>query len=167
MRIATVGIVGAGTMGGGIATNLARHGFRVLLADARTGAAREAVAGAGAFHARAVEKGRMTAADAAAASERLQVVETLAGLAPADLVIEAVFEDFDLKARLLAELSPLLRAEALVANGKPKRLALAATMRTLLLTRIAIAKHNTPWREQTLAKAASSSPSQRLLSGGP
>ena len=45
MHIATVGIVGAGTMGGGIATNLAQHGFRVLLADARPKAARAAAAG--------------------------------------------------------------------------------------------------------------------------
>ena len=45
------------------------------------------------------------------------MADGLAGLAPADLVIEAVFEDFDLKARLLAELSPLLRGDALVATN--------------------------------------------------
>ena len=58
MAIATVGIVGAGTMGGGIATNLGQHGFAVILTDARAGAAAEAVAAAGSHYARAAEKGR-------------------------------------------------------------------------------------------------------------
>jgi 3-hydroxybutyryl-CoA dehydrogenase len=117
MDIRTVGIDGAGTMGGGIATNLAQHGFEVLLADARRETAEKAVEAARTFYARAVEKGRMTAADAEAALARLHAVEGLAGLAGADLVIEAVFEDFDLKARLFQELVPALRPEALVATN--------------------------------------------------
>jgi 3-hydroxybutyryl-CoA dehydrogenase len=117
MEIRTVGIVGAGTMGGGIATNLAQHGFAVLLADARRETAEKAVAAARTFYARAVEKGRMAAADAEAAVARLGVVEGLAGLAGADLVIEAVFEDFDLKARLFQELVPALHPGALVATN--------------------------------------------------
>jgi 3-hydroxybutyryl-CoA dehydrogenase len=117
MRVGQVGIVGAGTMGGGIAINLAQHGFDVRLADARREAAERAVAEAGAFYRRAVEKGRMAAGDADAAAARLTVVDGLGALAGADLVIEAVFEDFGLKARLLEELSPLLRADALVATN--------------------------------------------------
>ena len=110
MAIETVGIVGAGTMGGGIAINLAQHGFRVVLHDARPERrAGAAVASAAGFYARAVEKGRMTADAASAARARLGVARRLAGLAGAELVIEAVFEDFDLKARLLEALSPLLR----------------------------------------------------------
>lgn len=70
-QIETVGIVGAGTMGGGIAINLAQHGFRVLLTDARPAAVDLAINGASAFWARAVAKGRMTASDAEAAKERL------------------------------------------------------------------------------------------------
>lgn len=58
MRIQTVGIVGTGTMGGGIAINLAQHGFDVLLTDARPETASAAVAVAAGFYARAVEKGR-------------------------------------------------------------------------------------------------------------
>lgn len=117
MAIATVGIVGAGTMGGGIAINLAQHGFDVMILDARAEAAAAAVTAAGAFWTRAVEKGRMSAAEAMAATARLRVASSLAELARADLVIEAVFEDFALKARLLEELSPLLAAEALVATN--------------------------------------------------
>ncbi len=117
MAIETVGIVGAGTMGGGIAINLAQHGFRVLLHDARPEAAAAAVTAAAAFYARAVEKGRMAEADANAAVGRLAVAASLADLAGADLVIEAVFEDFALKAQLLEELSPLLHPDALVATN--------------------------------------------------
>lgn len=117
MRIETVGIVGAGTMGSGIATNLAQAGFSVRLVDARPEAAAKAVADAKAFYARALQKGRMAAGAAEAAGARLAVAEGLADLAGADLVIEAVFEDFDLKARLLEDLVPRLRAEALVATN--------------------------------------------------
>jgi 3-hydroxyacyl-CoA dehydrogenase len=117
VAIVTVGIVGAGTMGGGIAINLAQHGFAVMILDARAEAAAAAVTAAGAFWAKAVEKGRLDGDAAAAAAERLSTTGSLAELARADLVIEAVFEDFDLKARLLEELSSLLAAEALVATN--------------------------------------------------
>ena len=117
MRIETVGIIGAGTMGGGIAISLAQHGFQVLVHDARAEAARAAVASAAGFYARAVEKGRMTADAAAAAESRLSVADGLGEFASAELVIEAVFEDFDLKARLLEALWPLLGPEALVATN--------------------------------------------------
>lgn len=117
MRITTVGIVGAGTMGSGIATNLAQAGFMVRLTDARREAAEKALDGARAFYARAVGKGRMEPAAAEAAAARLAVVDGLADLAPVDLVIEAVFEDFDLKARLFEQLSSIVRADALVATN--------------------------------------------------
>ena len=117
MRIETVGIIGAGTMGGGIATNLAQHGFGVRLLDARPDNAGKAVAAARTFYARAVEKGRMAADAAEAAGARLAVAEDLAAVAATDLVIEAVFEDFDLKARLFEELSPLLGPATLVATN--------------------------------------------------
>ncbi len=115
MGIETVGIVGAGTMGGGIGINLAQHGFRVLLTDARPEAANAAVTGAVAFWARAVEKGRMSPAQAEAAQARLVTVGSLRDLGQADLLIEAVFEDFELKVRLLTELSAKVRENALIA----------------------------------------------------
>lgn len=117
MRIGTVGVVGAGTMGSGIATSLAQHGFAVRLLDSRQGAALGAVGQARAFYARAVEKGRMAAGDALAAGERLEAVEASGDLADVDLLIEAVFEDFDLKARLFGELGGVLRPDALVATN--------------------------------------------------
>jgi 3-hydroxybutyryl-CoA dehydrogenase len=117
MEIATVGIVGAGTMGWGIATNLAQHGFEVRLTDTNAGAAERALGQARAFYARAVEKGRMAASDAEVAAGRIERAQEIADLADADLLIEAVFEDFNLKAGLLAELSRTVRSDALIATN--------------------------------------------------
>ena len=102
MDIRTVGIVGAGTMGSGIATNLAQAGLAVMLVDARPGAAAGTVGQAKGFYARAVEKGRM---------------DGVADLASVDLVIKAVFEDFDLKARLFGELSAFVSPDTLIATN--------------------------------------------------
>ncbi|MDX6751618.1 3-hydroxyacyl-CoA dehydrogenase family protein [Geminicoccaceae bacterium 1502E] len=117
MSIGTVGIVGTGTMGSGIAINLAQHGVAVRLVDARPAAAAQAVEAAERFFERSVAKGRMTGADAAAAAARLAVADDLAGLAGCDLVIEAVFEEFQLKARLFEQLSGLLPEDTLVATN--------------------------------------------------
>ncbi len=116
-EIGTVGIVGTGTMGTGIATNLAQHGIAVRLFDARPEQARAAVAQAQAFYAKAVERGRLTAQAAETAATRLAVVGSLAELAPCDLVIEAIFEDFTLKAQLFEELSRLLPGDTLIATN--------------------------------------------------
>lgn len=116
-RIEKAGIVGTGTMGTGIATNLAQHGIRVRLIDARPEAAGAAVAAARSFYARAVERGRLAPEAAAAAGARLVVAERLEELAGCDLVIEAVFEDFALKAELLERLGRALPADTLVATN--------------------------------------------------
>ncbi|HMR30835.1 MAG TPA: 3-hydroxyacyl-CoA dehydrogenase family protein [Geminicoccaceae bacterium] len=117
MSIAVVGIVGAGTMGGGIATSLTQHGIAVRLFDNRPEAALKAAGQAEAFYARLVERQRMKPEAAKAATARIVPAATLADTAGADLVIEAVFEDFDLKARLLDELSLLVAPTTLVATN--------------------------------------------------
>ena len=117
MAIRTVGIVGAGTMGGGIATSLARHGFAVLLHDAGPGGAEAAIGQARGFYARAAEKGRMTAHAAQMAERHLSGAPTLEGLASADLVIEAVFEDITVKAEVLSAVSRIVRPGALIATN--------------------------------------------------
>lgn len=117
MRIGRVGIVGAGTMGSGIATNLAQHGVEVRLVDTRSENAKAALGEAARFFERAVSKGRMEAQAAEQANARLAVAEDPAGLADCDLVIEAVFEEFGLKARLFEELGGILPADTLVATN--------------------------------------------------
>lgn len=116
-EIRTVGIVGCGTMGSGIATNVAQHGIAVRLYDARPEAAPAAIAQAKAFWSKSIERGRLSQEAAEAAASRLAAVESLAELAGCDLVIEAIFEDFALKARLFEELSGLLPEATLVATN--------------------------------------------------
>jgi 3-hydroxybutyryl-CoA dehydrogenase len=96
---AVVGIVGAGTMGTGIAEVAARAGHPVRLFDAAPGAAdaaREHIVRS--FAGRAA-KGQMAAAEAEAAARRVTVAGALGDLAPATLVVEAVAEDMAAKRR--------------------------------------------------------------------
>ena len=115
--IERVGIVGAGTMGSGIATAVAAHGQAVLLFDQAEAQVSAAIDAAESFVARQVEKGRMTRDEAEVVRNRVRPATSLADLAPCDLVIEAIFEDFDLKARLFEELSRLLPSGTLLATN--------------------------------------------------
>lgn len=113
----TVAIIGAGTMGGGIAIAALTGGAHVVLIDT-TGAALEA-AGARidkAF-ARAVEKGRATSEEAQNRRAALTVSTDLAAVSSAELVIEAVFEDLSVKTDLLTRLAPHVGAGSVVATN--------------------------------------------------
>lgn len=117
MNIETVGIVGAGTMGSGIAINIAQHGYTVKLADTSDNGVAAAIAKAETFYARQVERERMSATEAADALARLSGGTDLAALAPCDLVIEAVFERMDVKSALYEQLGPLLADTAILATN--------------------------------------------------
>ncbi len=117
MEIARLGIVGAGTMGSGIAANAVAHGIEVRLFDIDDAAIERAGRFVRGFLARQAEKGRMSGGEAEAAAARLRAVRRLEDLAAVDLVIEAVFEDFALKAELFERLSPLLGEETLIATN--------------------------------------------------
>jgi len=117
MNIKTVGIIGAGTMGTGIAQNIAEHGLSVLLLDTDPALVRRALDQIAGALDRAVAKGRLDAAGAAAISGRLNATDDLVRVAQADLVIEAVFEDLAVKRALLQRLAPLLKDTTLVATN--------------------------------------------------
>jgi 3-hydroxybutyryl-CoA dehydrogenase len=117
MAIARVGIIGAGTMGSGIAVNLMQNGIDVTLLDAEPRQIEAAEKFARAFFARAIEKGRIDQPEAQAALARLIPASTMGELRYANLIIEAVFEDFELKARLFDDLSAALEADTLVATN--------------------------------------------------
>jgi 3-hydroxybutyryl-CoA dehydrogenase len=107
MSIERVFVAGAGLMGHGIAQVHAAIGKRVVLYEpdhARAVAGRERVA---ANLARAVAKGRLDEEAAGQTIERIATTDDLAAVATSDLVIEAVFEDVDVKTRLWAELDGL------------------------------------------------------------
>jgi 3-hydroxybutyryl-CoA dehydrogenase len=117
MGIARVGIVGAGTMGSGIAVNLATHGKDVRLVDSSAAQLDKARDMARQHFARAVEKGRMDGYVADAALARITVEGGLGELRYCQLVIEAVFEDLDLKAEVLGALTASLEPDTLLATN--------------------------------------------------
>jgi len=113
----TIGVVGAGTMGAGIAQLACLAGARTLLHDPAADALERGTGHIRAQLARAVERGRLTAAEAQAASARLEPTADLAGLAPAELVIEAAPESLELKRGLFAELSGIVATDCVLATN--------------------------------------------------
>jgi 3-hydroxybutyryl-CoA dehydrogenase len=114
---ATVLLVGAGTMGSGIAQVAAEAGHRVLLFDARQGAAAEARVGLAAIFDGLVAKGRLGRDTAGAALARVVPIAALAEGSSARLAIEAVVESLPVKRSLLVELEDLLDADAVLATN--------------------------------------------------
>jgi 3-hydroxybutyryl-CoA dehydrogenase len=115
--IQTVGVVGLGTMGAGIAQVALQAGNDVVgreVTDELGQSARERIAH---FLGRAVEKGRMDAADRDAALSRLRTTTDVGDLAACDLVIEAIVEDLDAKRDLFAELDRICAPDAILATN--------------------------------------------------
>ena len=117
MNIRLAGVVGAGTMGHGIAQVLVRNKYSVVLHDTT-----QELVGRGAEKisrglARHVEKGRMTAEEKQQAESRLKTTTKLSDLASSDIVIEAVTEKFEVKAQVFRSLEGICRPEALFASN--------------------------------------------------
>jgi 3-hydroxybutyryl-CoA dehydrogenase len=113
----TIGVVGAGTMGNGIAHVFARSGFPVVLADVSEAALDAGLKAIRKNLAREVSKEKLTAAEAEAAIARIVVSTTLDALAPAALVVEAATERFEIKAKIMQRLDALLGADAILASN--------------------------------------------------
>jgi 3-hydroxybutyryl-CoA dehydrogenase len=112
-----VGIVGAGTMGSGIAQVAAAAGHPVVLFDARPGAAEEAVAAVREIFAKLSAKGRMAPEAAAAAGARITVADRIGALKDAGFVVEAVIEDLEVKRRTFQEIERLVGADCILATN--------------------------------------------------
>ena len=115
--VSTIGVVGAGTMGGGIAEVAARAGHRVLLVDAVPGVADAAITAARERLTRSVAKGRLTDEAARATIGRLTAASSVADLHPCALVIEAAAEDLDVKRALFAELEAVCDGTTILATN--------------------------------------------------
>jgi len=115
-RDTLVAVVGAGTMGAGIAQVAAGAGHRVLLHDARPDAAGQALENIRRALDKRVERGKLEAAGRDALIARIRPVADLADLAPAGLVVEAVVEDLGVKQALLRELQRLNPGAILASN---------------------------------------------------
>lgn len=114
----TVGIVGAGTMGAGIAYAVASAlDARVLVSDVDDAALDRGRATLGRHADGAVKRGRATAEQASQWLSRLEYRAGLDALAEADVVIEAVFEDLDVKKAVFAQLDRICRPDALLATN--------------------------------------------------
>jgi 3-hydroxybutyryl-CoA dehydrogenase len=112
-----VAVIGSGVMGAGIAQVAAASGHEVRLFDTRRDALDKAISGIGEAYAKLVEKGRMGAAEADRARERVQAVPSLRDVADAALVIEAVLENLDVKRKLFAELEDIVTDECILATN--------------------------------------------------
>ncbi|MFI7339177.1 3-hydroxyacyl-CoA dehydrogenase [Streptomyces sp. NPDC050085] len=112
-----VGVVGTGTMGQGIAQVALVAGHPVRLYDAVPGRAESAAESIAGRLDRLVEKGRMTAQERAAAVARLAPAGTLADLADATLVVEAVLEQLDVKQQLFRDLEDVVADDCLLATN--------------------------------------------------
>jgi 3-hydroxybutyryl-CoA dehydrogenase len=117
MEIRTIGVVGAGTMGHGIAQVAAQSGYEVVLADAVPAALERGRAQIGKGLERLVAKGKLAAEDRDGALGRLTTAGDLAALAQADLVVEAVIEREDVKRNVLAELDRLCGPATILATN--------------------------------------------------
>jgi 3-hydroxybutyryl-CoA dehydrogenase len=113
----TVGVVGAGTMGAGIALVAALAGHPVRLLDVRPGAAGDAVDTLRSRLQHLARRGKIPAAEADGAAARLAAVSGVSDLAGCGAVIEAVVEDLEVKRALLAELVGVLAPSALLATN--------------------------------------------------
>ncbi len=114
---ADIGVIGAGAMGAGIAQVAAQAGHRVRLFDTRMGAAEAAREKIGEVLAAQAAKGRIDAAAAAAAVERIVPVHALGDLVSTRLVVEAIVEDLAVKRKLLRELEVIVDATAILASN--------------------------------------------------
>ncbi len=115
--IKTVGVLGAGTMGNGIAHVFARAGYKVILRDVEKRFLDRGMETIGKNLEREVKKGRISEADKPAILARIDATTDAAKLAAADFVVEAVPEQLDLKVRVLKEADAVLRPGAILASN--------------------------------------------------
>jgi 3-hydroxybutyryl-CoA dehydrogenase len=117
MAINKVGVVGAGTMGNGIAQVFAASGFQVKMRDVGQAPLDRAMATIQKSLGKLVEKGKLSAEDSEAAVRRITTTTELSDLGDCDLVVEAIFENFEAKAAAFRELDGLLAPEAILASN--------------------------------------------------
>ncbi|MDD2845800.1 MAG: 3-hydroxybutyryl-CoA dehydrogenase [Rhodoferax sp.] len=117
MGITTVGIIGAGTMGNGIAQACAVSGIQVVMVDISDAAVAKGIATVSGSLDRLLKKEKITADDKAAAMARIQGSTSYDDLKGAQLVIEAATENFELKVRIVKQLDALLAPEVIIASN--------------------------------------------------
>ena len=113
----TVGVIGTGAMGRGIAQVAAAGGMQVLMSDSRPGAAEEARAFIDKMLARAAEKGSITKDEAVGAVNRIRIVGGPVDMKPCQVVIEVIVENLEAKQKLFAELEGIVAPDCILATN--------------------------------------------------
>jgi len=116
-QIARVGVVGAGTMGNGIAQAFAQSGIAVTLVDASEAALEKARAAIDKSLAKLAEKGKLPAAERTASLDRITSTTVLDALTDVDFVVEAIYENLEAKQALFASLDRLTRADVILSSN--------------------------------------------------
>jgi 3-hydroxyacyl-CoA dehydrogenase len=116
-KVASVAVIGAGTMGGGIAMNFANAGIPVTILEAKQEALDRGIAGIRKQYEGAVAKGKLKADDAAKRAGLITPSLDYAAAAKADLVIEAVFEDLAVKKSVFQALDKVMKRGAILATN--------------------------------------------------
>ena len=117
MVITTVGLIGAGTMGNGIAQACAVSGINVVMVDISEAAVAKGIATVSGSLDRLLKKEKISADDKAAAMARIQGSTSYDDLKGAQLVIEAATENYELKVKILKQLDALLAPEVIIASN--------------------------------------------------
>jgi 3-hydroxybutyryl-CoA dehydrogenase len=117
MSIQTVGIIGAGTMGNGIAQACAVSGVNVVMVDISDAAVAKGLATVSGSLDRLIKKEKITEADKAAALSRIKTSTSYDDLKGAQLVIEAATENYDLKVKIVKQLDGMLAPETIIASN--------------------------------------------------
>ena len=117
MEIKQVGVIGAGTMGNGIAHVFARGGFSVVLCDVEQRFLERGIATITKNLEREVAKNKITAADKETALGRIELVTERARLAECDFIVEAATEKFEIKTEIFRDLDRVARPEVILASN--------------------------------------------------
>jgi 3-hydroxybutyryl-CoA dehydrogenase len=115
--IKTVAVLGAGTMGNGIAHVFARSGYKVILRDVERRFLDRGMETIAKNLDREIKKGKLAAADRGLVLGRLEPVVDMAGVGVADFVVEAVPEKIEIKRAVLTEVDSILRPEVVIASN--------------------------------------------------
>ncbi|MBP6974290.1 MAG: 3-hydroxyacyl-CoA dehydrogenase NAD-binding domain-containing protein [Syntrophorhabdus sp.] len=117
MDIKTIGVLGAGSMGNGIAQVAAQSGYNVVMRDIDDKFVDRALKGIDKFLSKSVEKGKITSDDKSATLGRIKGTTKMEDLKDVDFVVEVVLEDMDLKKKVFKELDELTRKEVILATN--------------------------------------------------
>ena len=117
MDVKTIGVLGAGTMGNGIAQVAAQAGYQVIMRDIEDRFVENGLKAIEKFLAKSVEKGKMTEDQKKTVTGRIKGTIRMEDMKNVDFLIEAVFEDLEIKKNLLKQLDELTRKDVILASN--------------------------------------------------